>query len=220
MRMTRKTALGLVLGLSIGILADSSLFLLLHILIIFISPVLLIPPAAGMVLGNKLAGADMLPEWKWPGIILAGSASLILAVLTPYAVSVGELRWYGNNIPALPNSSIIEILTEPFGSSMAGPSVTHVFEPNADEKGVIPFYHKELTENGWKKVNDLENGAWFTRSGRHMFIRLAREQGRILVRVTYSLDSLLGPQLVLLLTLVLMFYVYFKYRRRKSRDHE
>ena len=135
-------------------------------------------------------------------MILAGSVLLVLAVLGPYLAAAGELRWQGRQIPVPPDSSTVQVRTGPLGSSMAGPSVTRIFETKADKEAVLFFYSEELGREGWQMFNDLENGSWFVRSGRHMFVRVAADDGPTLVTVTHNQDRVIAPWLLLLAVLV------------------
>jgi hypothetical protein len=213
--MTREKALGLILGLSAGILVDSCLIVLLSFLIIFLSPILLAPPVFGILWGLRSAREGRLPAWNWSKIILTGGIFLILAVLIPYFVAAGELRWHGTQIPQPPDSIMVEVRTGPFGSSMAGPSVTKIMETKASEATVLSYYWTELGKDGWQLFSELENGNWFVRSGRHIFVRLAGKQGRTLITVSYHQDRVIGPWLVLLLILISLIYAWIKGRGPK-----
>ena len=211
--MKREQVLGVALGLSAGVLVDSCMIVLFSLLIVFISPILLVPPVAGVLLGLRSARAGRLPSWNWPKIILMGFIFLILAALLPYLVAAGELRWHGRQIPVPPDSTTVQVQTGPLGSSMAGPSVTHIFETGTGEEAVLSYYQKELGEDGWQMFSDLENGAWFVKSGRHMFVRLHEKQDLTIIAVTYNRDRVLGPWFILLVTLVCFFYVWFRSHR-------
>ena len=210
--MTGERTLGVILGVCAGVLVDSCLIVLFSLLLIFMAPILFIPPAAGVVLGLQTARAGRLPSWGWPKMIFAGGVLLILAVVVPYFAAAGELRWQGRQIPVPPDSSAVQVRTGPLGSSMAGPSVTRIFETKADEEAVLSYYSGQLTRDGWQLLGDLENGSWFVRSGRHMFVRIAADGGRTLVTVTQNQDRVLAPWLLLLAVLVFATAVWARNR--------
>jgi hypothetical protein len=77
----------------------------------------------------------------------------------------------------------------------------------------MSFYRTELEKDGWEKFRDLSDGAWFIRSGRHIFIKFAEKQSRISVTVTCNQDRVYSPWFVLIATLTGAFYIWFQYRR-------
>lgn len=210
--MTGERALGVILGLCAGIFVDSCLIVLFSLLLIFMAPILFIPPAAGVVLGLQTARAGRLPSWGWPRMVLAGGFLLVLAVLVPYLAAAGELRWQGRQIPVPPDSYAVQVRAGPLGSSMAGPSVTRVFEVKADEEAVLSYYSRQLGQDGWQMFSSLENGSWFVRSGRHMFVRVAAEGERTLVTVTLNQDRVFAPWFLLLAVLVFSSAVWARNR--------
>jgi len=214
--MKGERALGLILGLCAGILVDSCLIVLFSLVLIFMAPILFIPPAIGVVLGLQSARAGRLPSWGWPRMVLAGGVLLVLAVIVPYFAAAGELRWQGRQIPVPPDSSTVGVRIGPLGSSMAGPSVTRIFETKADEETVLSYYSEQLAQDGWRLFSDLENGSWFVKSGRHMFVRVAGEGERTLVTVTLNQDHVFAPWLLLLAVLLFATAVWARNRSMLS----
>ncbi|MBN2178765.1 MAG: hypothetical protein JW743_05000 [Deltaproteobacteria bacterium] len=208
---------GIVVGLSAGLLVDSCLVVLAYPLIIFIFPILLIPPIVGIVFGLRLANAGMVPQWPWSVLVLTGIFSMTLATLTPYALSVVELRWQGHDIPVLPNALLLETHTGPLGSSMAGPSITKIMDTGNSGVDVVSFYWNELKRNSWMEVSIREDGAWFTKMGRHIFIDMSKNQARTRVKVTYNLASVKAPIVVLLAAFVSYLYVWHRYRNQSQK---
>lgn len=151
-------------------------------------------------------------------LVLICGISLPSATVAPYALSVVELRWLGQVIPAPPDSSLLETSTGPLGSSMAGPSVTKTFDTATKITSVVLFYRKQLEANGWKKVRTWKDGVWFARAGRHMFVKVSGQPHRTIVEVTYNKDYVTAPLLVLLAAVISCLYVWRVYRRRTRRD--
>jgi hypothetical protein len=131
--------------------------------------------------------------------IIFGLAAGILAILTPFILSAVELRWHGLEIPIPPESAITKTLTGPMGSSMAGPSVAHLLKIEAKNAETLQFYRRELEQNGWKEIQSSEEGAWFAKSGRHVFLEFAETSGSSQVKVKYHINQIIAPWVILLL---------------------
>lgn len=212
-QVMRENVLGAMLGLAAGVLVDSCLLVLAHLLLIFIVPVLFLPPIFGILSGLGWARVGLMPRWPWSAIVLAGVFCMAFAALSPYVASVAELRWQGRAIPVPPNATLLETRTGPFGSSMAGPSVTKVIEVGSDAEAVLQFYRERLEASGWKEMGAGEERARFTKAGNHMFVTASKNPGRTRVEVTYNQDAVKAPLFILLGVIVVYLYVW-----RASRE--
>jgi hypothetical protein len=197
---------GIIFGLAAGLLADSCLVTALYVLIIFIAPVLLVAPIVGIICGIRLAKAGIFPRLCWLTLVILGAASLVLAVLAPFYLSVFELRWHGLGVPIPPGATITETLTRPFGSSMAGPSVAHLLATEATDVEILRSYQEQLAGDGWKEVRASEEGAWFTKAGKHIFLEFMAEPDRSQIKVKYHIDGVIAPWIILLLLFVTALY--------------
>lgn len=215
--MTREKTLGVLLGLAAGLLVDSCLVVVAYLLLILVFPLLIVSPLVGIVSGLSLARAGLLPRLPWLLIVPIGVTALSLAILTPYELSVLELRWQGRAIPTLPDSTLLVTRTGPLGSSMAGPSVTKIFDTGIKAGEVVPFYRAQLVANGWKAVSVGQGRARFTGDGGHTFVTVSQRSNNTRVVVTYNLDFVKAPWLVLFVAVAGMFYVRHRYRLRTLR---
>lgn len=211
--MTKKKTLGIILGLAIGVLIDSSLVVGLYVLVVFSIPILLIPPFFGIIYGLKLSNVESFPETNWPLIVLVGLTALTFATIAPYYISVFELRLHSSEIPVPQNSSKVLIGTNPFGSSMGGPFVSKHFETRNNWEEISSFYSLELAENGWQQFSQSEYKAWFIKPRKHMIIVLVEKQNNNHIKVTYNHDSIWGPWVVLVATIVCLLIAWRQYGR-------
>jgi hypothetical protein len=149
--------LGIILGISIGLLLDSILILLFRVTIIYflvfsLGTVLIAPFFLGIRIGKGIVKAAKPRRLSLPVLGLVAILSWPAAVTLPWGVQFLWLRWTAHSKVPVPPAARTEGAKVTFGDNEnTGDEVELSFTTPMEPSDIVAYYRNELVRRGWEE---------------------------------------------------------------------
>ena len=155
--MARSTALGIVVGLAIGLLIVSVLVVMyrspiLYFIVFSLGLIFILPIAGGIKIGILFVRRIVRRDFSWLAIALFALFLWPTAIAVPFGVQILSVRRAAQNaVPTYPDSHLVETMVKLGDGESNGDRVYIRFVTEADLSSVVNFYQTELALRGWEE---------------------------------------------------------------------
>ncbi len=195
----RQFALGIVLGVAIGLLVDSTLVLLFGATIIYfvvfsLGAILIAPIWIGIRGGIALVRRAMPRDFSWPALSLIALLLWPTVTVLPFGVQILRLRAIAYSaVPAYPGAHLEDMKVKLGDKENVGDRVYLLFSATADTPDVVEYYRRELGRRGWEEgpkhfieTKQYETPYWFQRRSTSDIIHIRFEPSGGSRKITYE----------------------------------
>ena len=200
----RRSALGIVVGLTIGLLVLSELVVIIRLPIMYFilfsfGLILILPIAVGIIIGILFVRKIVQRDFSWPAVALFALFLWPTAVALPFGVQIISVRNDANNaVPTYPGNHLVDTTVKLGDYENNGDRVYIRFVAEADLSDILKFYRTDLALRGWEEgpqhfIESKHDGTpyWFNHKRTFEFIHIKvwpQEQKRTIVyEVVYGL---------------------------------
>lgn len=204
----RHLALGVILGVGLGLLVDSVLVLMLRYLIVYyivfsLGLIVILPIVKGIKLGIRFVRNRSPRELSWPALLLLACALWPTVIALPFGLRLVQLRLIAPAVvPAYPRAERVSVRVRLGDLENSFDSVHFVFSTEADSTDVVDFFRDRLVGHNWVEEGTSPTGqsihgtrhTFRQRSGRSIRIEFHESQpeGKLQVEIIYGPRWLLG----------------------------
>jgi len=185
-----RRALGYVLGIALGLFADTLLLLWLraaagYLLVFSLGLVFIAPLVAGVRLGLAFARARPRREPPWWALIALALALWPTAAGLPFGARLAQLRLFAPRAvpvhPAAARTGLKVLLGDNENSS---DRVILAFTAASDSLDILQFYREQLVAAGWQDAAEVDPGR--TRSDSHHAFRQRKSGGLRRMEISFE----------------------------------